>query len=339
MKKFLIFLIILTSVGAYLYYVRGWDFKFDRDKINKIVFVDVTPLEEGSKSALGWKTVKPMLTQRSEIGAAIIKGKIYVVGGIDAYARTLRSVEIYDIENDEWSYGPPMPQALHHPAVTTDGEKLYVIGGMVGITFKPVDQAFEFDPVSNRWTELPKLNDFRGAATASVTGGRLLVVGGKDLAGPTGTMEQYDAENSRWETVATMPTPREHLASATDGGNLYVVGGRTHFPDGNLDAFESYDPNTGKWSVLEPIPTARGGIAAVEYDGKIYVFGGERPGGTIGQVEAYDTRKGLWIQFGVMPTPRHGLAAVADGNKIYVLGGGKRVGFSVSNIVEVLTVD
>lgn len=335
---------LLAAFSGYQYYVHGWDLARIKDEAFRLV--RLSPAEPGAgedgepRKGTRWETRRPMLTARSEIGAAHINGKIYVVGGIDAYGRALRSMEVYDIASDAWSNGPSLPQALHHPAVATDGERLYVIGGFFGtVKFTPVDTAYVFDPAANRWSELGRLENFRGAAAAAVAGGKLLVFGGADLAGQTASLEIYDAERGRWFAGPSVPTVREHLAAAVAGETVYALGGRTSFPDGNAASAEAYDPGAGKWTRLKPMMKARSGFGAASVSGRVYVFGGEEREGTIAPVEVYVPQFGTWQPFGEMPTPRHGLAAVAVGNKIFVLGGGRRPGFSVSDLNEVLIIE
>lgn len=332
---------ILLLLGGYFYYVRGWDYQaFQNSSVGRLIFErEETVSPDEPVAGTRWQTMRPMLTSRSEIGAAIIGEKIYVVGGIDAYARTLRSMEIYDIATDTWSNGPPMPQALHHPAVTTDGEKLYVLGGLIGISFETVDTGYVFDPATSQWSEMPRLGDFRGAAMAGVLEGNVYLAGGVDLTGPTNGVLKFDTEKQSWGSIASMSAPREHLAGAVLDGKLYAIAGRTHFPDGNVDALEVYDPATGAWLGLAPIPTPRSGFGAASVNDRIYVFGGEGPNGTIKNVEVYVPEFDSWQPFGEIPTARHGVTAVAHENRIYVLGGGKRVGYSVSNLNEVLIIE
>jgi hypothetical protein len=345
MKKLLSILIVLGGIGAYLHYVRGWTWQDVKEEaVSQATFykkdesATTTPIGQWGEGT-HWETAKPMPTPRSEIGAALIDGKIYVVGGLDGYARTSRAVEVYDIETDAWSTAPLMPQALHHPAVTTDGKKLYVIGGYVGIGFTQTDQAYIYDPTIKGWSEMPRLEEFRGAAGAAFIDGRIFAVGGTDQSGPTASMIVYDTTTGQWNDGRLMPTPREHHAVSAVGSELFAVGGRQGGFDFNLDTAESYDVRTGKWKSLSKMTLKRGGIASAAQDGKLYVFGGEAREGTFDDVEIYDLKTQTWkLMHLKMPTARHGLAAVTYKNRIYVIGGGKRPGYSVSSLNEVLII-
>ena len=99
MNRKLLLLFILLGLGAYLYYVRGWDLNRAKEEaVNQVTFfkdesATTTPVGQRG-TGTHWETAKPMLISRSETGAAAIEGRIYVVGGIDGYGRTLSEVEI-----------------------------------------------------------------------------------------------------------------------------------------------------------------------------------------------------------------------------------------------------
>lgn len=340
MKKLLTIIALLAGLVAYLHYVQGWGARrFVNETIGRFRPADsatTTPIGSGGVGT-HWETAAPMKKARSEIGAAEVNGKIYVIGGLDGYGRTTDSVEVYDIEKDSWSEAAKLPQALHHPAVTTDGEKVYVVGGFIGIAFRPVDTVYVYEPETDSWSEAGRLNDFRGAGAAAFAEGKLHAAGGVTSSGVSGTFEWYDGEGRVWNGLKDLPTPREHLAAVGLDGKFYAIGGRKRWVDQNLAAMEAFDVPAREWKALPPMPTKRGGIAAAASGGKIHVFGGEGKDGTFSQVEVYDPKAAAWESFSpALPTPRHGLAAVPYRNRIYVLGGGRRPGFAVSDVNEVL---
>jgi N-acetylneuraminic acid mutarotase len=78
-----------------------------------------------------WTLGPPMAEVRSGFGAAVLGGKIFVLGGeiIISGLETLDSVEIFDPESGSWSFAPPMPFALHGVPAAVSDEALYVLGG------------------------------------------------------------------------------------------------------------------------------------------------------------------------------------------------------------------
>ena len=57
-----------------------------------------------------------------------------VLGGEDSLRSELDTVEYYNVEDDEWSEGPPMQEARFHPCAVFDKRigNLMVFGGLVG---------------------------------------------------------------------------------------------------------------------------------------------------------------------------------------------------------------
>jgi len=80
-----------------------------------------------------WSTSAPMPTARSGIGAAVIDGKIYVIGGegwVDESGRVVRTNEAYDPKSDRWVEETPMPIARHGFAKGVLDSKIYVVSGV-----------------------------------------------------------------------------------------------------------------------------------------------------------------------------------------------------------------
>jgi N-acetylneuraminic acid mutarotase len=263
--------------------------------------------------------------RRSELGAGVIDGKIYAVGGRLDDDSPLAVFEIYDPATDSWTPGPSLPAPRDHAGVAAVNGKLYVIGGYGPVTSPAGSVAatvFEFDPGSSTWSTKAPMVSPRAAFAVAVVGTKIHCVGG--LSGKA--HEAYDVSTDTWEMLPEMPTGREHLAAASIGTTIYVVGGRvTPFPYENYANLDAYDTVTRTWTQLPAMPTARGGLGAAALDGKLYAFGGEFPT-VYAQVEEYDPTTQAWRRMTDMLTPRHGVAAVTVNGWIHVVGGGRRLG-------------
>ena len=83
-----------------------------------------------------WKPGESSPTKRTEVAAAAIDGKIYVVGGISKpslsnaldYAIS-RAVEVYNPVSNTWSTTTPLPEGRHHAGIAVLNGNLFVIGG------------------------------------------------------------------------------------------------------------------------------------------------------------------------------------------------------------------
>src|SRR6266581_5098802 len=72
-----------------------------------------------------WEIRAPLPSARTEVAAAELGGKIYVMGG---YEKGGDLVEEYDPKNDTWRTRAPLPKALHHIGAAAVNGKIYVIG-------------------------------------------------------------------------------------------------------------------------------------------------------------------------------------------------------------------
>ncbi|NIQ01748.1 MAG: galactose oxidase, partial [Nitrospinaceae bacterium] len=100
----------------------------------------------GSADPLGrWIEKPPTPSVRTESSAALLDGKVYLVGGFTPKGITDR-VDVLDLASGTWSLAAPLPRALHHTTVHAVNGKLYVIGGFHTGFWTPVDSTYEYDP-------------------------------------------------------------------------------------------------------------------------------------------------------------------------------------------------
>ena len=295
-----------------------------------------------------WHTAAPAPTKRTEVAAATLRDKIYVVGGFEQPSlgnvmnlSISASVEEYDPSTDRWTTRAPMPVVLHHVGIGVTGGRLYVIGGYTqsGLTvWEPVATVYAYDPATDTWTQRAPMPTARGALSVTEQAGKLYAIGGYDRKANSAAVEVYDAERNTWASRAPLPTPRDHLASATVSGKVYAIGGRLNGDyRRNLSLTEVYDPVTDQWKRAADLPTARSGITAAEVGGRVFVFGGEGGEGTFHENEAYNPARDTWQTMAPMPTGRHGLGSAVVHGRIHVISGGPTPGGSFSDLNEVFT--
>jgi N-acetylneuraminic acid mutarotase len=293
-----------------------------------------------------WRTAASAPTKRTEVAAAMLGNKIYVVGGFEK--PSLNNVvnlsitpvlEEYDPSTDRWTNKAPMPVGLHHVGIAVTGGRMYVVGGykQSGLSvWGPVATVYAYDPGTDSWAERAPLPTARGALSVAVHDGRLYAIGGYEGKANSAAVEVYDPVRDVWAARAQLPTARDHLASATASGKVYAIGGRLKGDyHRNLSVMEVYDPGADRWSRAADLPTARSGITAAEVGGRIYVFGGEGADGTFQENEAFDPAREAWQVMAPMPTARHGLGSAVMDGRIHVIGGGPTPGGSFSDLNEV----
>ena len=293
-----------------------------------------------------WRTAASAPMKRTEVAAATVGGKIYVVGGFEepslgnvlTFAIT-PALEAYDPSMDKWTAKAPMPIGLHHVGIGVAGGRLYVIGGykQSGLSvWGPVATVYAYDPTADAWSERAPMPTARGALSVTVHDGKLYAIGGYEGKANSPAVEVYDPVRNSWSSRAALPTARDHLATSTAAGKIYAIGGRLKGDyHRNLSTTEVYDPESDKWSRGPDLPTARSGITAAEAGGRVYVFGGEGPDGTFHDNEAYDPSREAWQTMTPMPTARHGLGSAMVDGRIHLISGGPTPGGSFSNLNEV----
>jgi N-acetylneuraminic acid mutarotase len=131
-------------------------------------------------AADAWTRLVPMPTPRNHLGAAVIAGKIHVVGGRVGGNMELTTHEIYDPAAGSWTAGAPLPTGRSGIAVVAHRELVYVFGGETvrGLSSKTFDEAERFDPAIGRWERLSPMPTARHGLGAVSFGGAIHVLGG-----------------------------------------------------------------------------------------------------------------------------------------------------------------
>ncbi|HUK21401.1 MAG TPA: kelch repeat-containing protein [Gemmatimonadales bacterium] len=288
-----------------------------------------------------WRTARPLPEPLLDSHAAVLNGRIYVAGGLDAHGQPTAHVYRYDPGADAWTQLKDLPAPRHNMPLVVVRDTLYAAGGLSGSSFKAEHTLWAYRPDKDEWDSRAGMPGPRGASVAVAVGGKLVVLGGYSRFKDGGLLADpviYDPGFNSWLEVWPMPTPRDHLTAETVMGLVYVIGGRPMSPAHNYDVVEIYDPTkylNGRWLRKAPMPTARSSLGSAVLGGKIHTFGGETAFEVFGSHEVYDPEKDLWTQAAPLPTPRHGMAVAALDEKAYVIGGGTAPGITATDVVEV----
>jgi len=188
-----------TVVGTKIYAIGGAkNPEYSTPELRPTVPVENVATNEVFDTATGsWSSVAPMLTARNHHGAALIDGKIYVVGGrigstfIIGLSNNVSTNEVYDVAKNTWSsvLGMPTPRSGVGTAVLNG--RLHVLGGeaylndLVG-TYRTHEA---FDPKTNSWQRLPPMPTPRHGLAVGEIGGKIYAVSGSNVAGGGGPHE------------------------------------------------------------------------------------------------------------------------------------------------------
>ena len=177
-------------------------------------------------------------------------------------------------------------------------------------------------PKSGLWHALPSAPTARQQVGATVSNGKLWVLGGLATVGAsTAKVEAYDPASRQWTSGPDLPLPLHHLMAVTYHNQLVVMGGWVP-SGGDVEANVSkrvYTLENNKWTELAPMLAPRAAGAAAVVGDDIVVSGGQANHQLVKDTEMFDGTK--WTEIAPLPTPRDHLAAVSDGRYYYAIGG------------------
>jgi len=289
-----------------------------------------------------WTAAAPLPTARANHCSTAVGDWVVVVGGnhseMGGFVTTdeIHAAKLVDGVLGEWTLAGKTPSAVTECAATSDGEKLYLLGG---IYEEDADRgklwaaSFE-DGVLGNFASLGDLPMTSPTSIeASVRGGQLLLT---DTHIPTDgdmtrtmktSLPSLSWTEARWDFGF-----RAQAQYAFTDDNIYAIGGYRDPSQGTLPGVSIQSISTGEVRSLAPLPVAVGFGEAVAVDDWIFVVGGRSqvfnaPGSSDvyaaqiladGSLETWEPRGGL-----PMARTNHELALVGD---YLVLTGGAAMG-------------
>ncbi|WCJ41903.1 Galactose oxidase/kelch repeat superfamily protein [Euphorbia peplus] len=248
----------------------------------------------------------------------------------------------YDPEADRWH---PLPKSSKHNAglyhvgfsCVCVNKKLLVIGGSYAPNDlslphqKPLitDHVLQFDPFTNEWTSMARMQTPRSHFACSVMSGKVFVAGGRNLSCLRGLVlaEVYDPLEDRWEELPPMPNPQMDCLGLSYKGKFHILSDQVSLSEITSQVF---DLSNKTWHIIEDIwPFSRAMQFSVQVmdDGRVYtvIDWGES------LIKARDSENGEWYNVGALPPvilPNHTRALEAFGygfatlkEELYILGG------------------
>mmetsp|Transcript_18837 Transcript_18837/g.29947 ORF Transcript_18837/g.29947 Transcript_18837/m.29947 type:complete len:433 (-) Transcript_18837:21-1319(-) len=160
-----------------------------------------------------WTAGPNMPTSRGDVKAAVLNGKIYVVGGWnDVTYGFQNAVEAYNPQTNVWESLASLPVARGDCAVAAIAGRLVVVGGEI-------------------WSGTRRPCDWDPSTTCNVN----------EI--PVHNVEQYDPNTNYWTPLAPLPTARFRFDASAENGALFVFGGHMigNVDVGNVDALYLID--------------------------------------------------------------------------------------------------
>ena len=316
-----------VSDGKYVYALGGRDLSPDKN---------LDAVERFDPTSNKWDPIAPLPAPRGDVAAALIAGRIFVIGG-ETSTQVFPTNEALDLRTTTWGPAPAMPTARHGLGVAAVGSTLYAFGGALrpghtasattteGLAFAEGASA---GPV--QWQKVREAPTPRQQAAAAVDDGTFWVVGGLAPDGPTAKVEGYDPTIDTWKSGPDLPAPVHDAMAATFHGELVVLGG--WLSDARrVEARVSdkvYVLRSNQWVELPPLLAGRAAGAAAVVGQRLVVVGGTDGRASMPTTEIFDGTR--WSFGADVPTPRDHLAAASDGHYVFAVGG--RLGSTGANV-------
>ena len=171
-----------------------------------------------------------MPEERAAAGAAIVRGKLYVVGGVTAGA--IRRAGARE-DRARLRHRPaaleldPGPTPREHLGVTALGGRIYAVGGRLAGADTNLALLESYVPGAKKWRRLRPVPARRGGTAAAGLGRWLVSAGGETPTVTIRTVYRYDVRKRRWSRLPNLPTPRHGLGVVAFGDKVYVLAGGT----------------------------------------------------------------------------------------------------------------
>lgn len=214
-----------------------------------------------------------------------------------------------------WRLVAAMSSRRSYIAADAVGDSIYVAGGMVGETGRPLDTFQRYDASEDAWTTLPRLPVPTRAAAGAAVDGVFYVVGGTTGDGNTRDLWAYDIEAGEWSSRAPLPVARFNHAALAVGDEMWVFGGYERGEE--HDEVFVYDTRTDRWRDGPSLPRPTHGFDVVAFRGEIWLLGGLRGEEILDEVWILDPRTGEWRAGPAMDEPMELLGAAVAGDEIH----------------------
>jgi hypothetical protein len=161
---------------------------------------------------------------RAAAAAAIARGKLYVLGGIDGRHGLARVAFALDLLTGRWARIPG-PSPREHLAAAAAGTRVYALAGRSAGIDTNTGRFEAYDPAKRRWSQLAPVPQARGGTGAAFVNGRIVSVGGERPQGTIRSVYAYELATRRWRRLADLPTSRHGLGVVAYRSRVYVVAG------------------------------------------------------------------------------------------------------------------
>jgi N-acetylneuraminic acid mutarotase len=294
-----------------------------------------------------------MHVARGGLGVAVVNGKIYAIGGstlkggggtqsgpLPQTGGPVSTNEEYDPATNTWTTKASMPTARFNFAIVAYQNKIYCIGGTLGVesTHKWIDYDVNeaYDPATNTWETKSSMPTPRDSLQAHVVNDKFYLIGGyrpdnSSFGASTSSLnEVYDPATDTWAQKAPSPYSTYGYSSAVVNDEIYFICGSNDRQGTTLN--QIYHTQTDTWTFGSSAPTFfMSGTAAATTGAmapkRIYVINqpvtdtAAYPNAPLYSTQIYDPKTDNWVAGADLPTNRANLAIAVMNDTLYAIGG------------------
>jgi hypothetical protein len=235
---------------------------------------------------------------------------------------------------------PVLPSPRHESAVFSDGQSVYVAGGLDDKSVV-LSQIVRFAPSAGTLAVLPEvLPTPTYAAGVAWTGTAAYLFGGLGSDAVLRQIVRYVPSTGAATIVtARLPVAAYNVGAVWTGSAIYVFGG---FAGTHVTQILKYDPANDVLSTLTATLPVGSEAPAVFWDGSVvWILGGKTDaagsdGVAVNAVQVFDPVSGQASLLGSLPYPVWDAPAFGDGDSFYLAGG---YASTTSGYTSILRVD
>ncbi|GFN95204.1 kelch-like ech-associated protein 1 isoform x1, partial [Plakobranchus ocellatus] len=256
-----------------------------------------------------WQRLPDLPTPRSGVGACMVRGALYVLGGRNNSPdgnTDSASLDMYDPMRNVWLPRHAMHAPRNRLGVGVIDNMIYAVGGSHGATHHA--SAERYDAENDKWTEIASMSTRRIGVGCAVLNRLLYAVGGFDGENRLSSVECYDPEHNQWTEVRPMNTMRSGAGVTAMDNYIYAVGG--YDSSCQLKSVERYNPEKRQWEFMADMGSPRSALSVVVLNGKLYALGGYDGNDFLSSVECFCAELNKWFDVTNMTCGRsgHGVA-------------------------------
>ncbi|KAJ8386559.1 hypothetical protein AAFF_G00168850 [Aldrovandia affinis] len=190
---------------------------------------------------------------------------------VDLLHDSCRTLCYLDEGEKDWKYLTNLPTdaSTSMAGLTVLSNKLYIVGGVRGVSKQVVESCFCYDALTNEWTTFASPHQPRYNFTLVGHEDRLYAIGGEYRRAITSSVEAYDIATGAWSFLCQTPRPVADAARAKAMSRIFVC---FWLPMETTDIYE-YVPGRDEWVLITTlVRTQSYGHCMVAHRDNLYVM-------------------------------------------------------------------